>query len=113
MPLPYQRRILLVLLPLAFVLVASVNGCGGSNSGGCIDFAIGGSDVACTVAGDCSFVGALHVCPNDPSCGDENAINKAGADRYAKATASVPLKQVSCGAPSPVACIAQKCVVVR
>jgi hypothetical protein len=95
------------------LMLATSGACSSSSSpGSCVTFTVAAADVACSQASDCTFVGALQVCPGDPSCGDENPVNNAAAQRYASATAGVPLKQVECGAPSPVGCVAQKCVVL-
>jgi hypothetical protein len=96
------------------VVLATGSACSSSSSSAsCVDFVIGSADLSCSVASDCSFVGALHLCPNDPSCGAENAVNKSGEGRYQKATAAVPLTPVQCGAPSPVDCVAGACVVKK
>jgi hypothetical protein len=78
----------------------------------CVDFTIGSADLSCNVASDCTFVGATHLCPHDPSCGPENPVNVAGAARYAQATSGVPLTQVECGVAAPVGCIDHVCQIV-
>jgi hypothetical protein len=78
----------------------------------CVDFSITPTDLTCSVASDCTFVGSLHLCPMDPSCGDENPVNLAAAARYQRATADVPVTQASCGAASPVGCVQGRCAIV-
>jgi hypothetical protein len=79
---------------------------------GCVTFTIAPEDLACSADADCAFVGALRLCPGDPSCGPENPVNVATLARYEHATAEVPVTQVSCGAPSPVRCVAGRCAEV-
>jgi hypothetical protein len=78
----------------------------------CVDFSITPADLTCSVASDCTYVGSLHLCPKDPSCGEEHPVNVAAAARYARATAGVPLTPVECGAASPVGCVQGQCALV-
>jgi hypothetical protein len=106
----------LLLLRIALgelAALASLAGCATSNPDPtCVDFVIGSADLSCNVASDCTFVGALNLCPYDPSCGPENPVNLAGAVRYAQATRGVPLTSVECGAASPVGCVDHVCQIV-
>jgi hypothetical protein len=96
------------------VSLAPALACGSSTGTGaappaCVDFTIERGDTSCATDADCAWVGALHVCPGDPSCGPENPVNVAAANRYEHAIAGVPLTPVSCGAPAPVKCVANVC----
>lgn len=81
-------------------------------SNGCVTFTIAPEDLSCSADVDCAFVGALRLCPGDPSCGAENPVNVATLARYERATAGVPVTTVYCGAPSPVRCVEGRCAEV-
>ena len=81
-------------------------------SNGCVTFTIAPDDLACSADVECTFVGALRLCPGDPSCGLENPVNVATVARYERVTAGVPVTPVSCGAPTPVRCVAGRCAEV-
>ena len=112
-PLTCYARALLAASALC-VVVVSGGGCSSSSSASsaCVDFAVTSADLTCTVSTDCTFIGALTVCPGAPSCGDETPVNSAAAARYDKAVSGVPTRQVECGAPSPVGCVNKQCVIV-
>jgi hypothetical protein len=110
-----------ILVSLVFT-VASAVACGGTDSSPssngsaatsptCADFVVTDDDKVCTVATDCTFVAALRVCSGDPSCGGQVPMNRAGAARYGRETASIERTQASCGAPAPEACVKGRCVV--
>jgi len=116
MPVLMTRTTRNLLVASAFlVLLAGGGGCSSSSSGSsaCVDFTVTSADLTCSVSTDCTFIGALTVCPGDPSCGDETPVNTAAASRYDKAVSGVPTRQVECGAPSPVGCVNKQCVIVN
>ena len=78
----------------------------------CVTFVPTDGDLACNAAAECTWRGDFHLCPNDPSCGWQIALNAAAGARYDTETSAVPLKPVSCGVPSPVACVAHRCALV-
>ena len=82
------------------------------DANGCITFTIVPDDLSCSADADCAFVGALRVCPGDPSCGFENPVNMATVARYERATGGVPVTPVFCGAPTPVRCVEGRCAEV-
>ena len=96
----------------SLVLLGACGSSGSSPSAGCVDFTVAAADLACSADADCTYVGDLHLCPGDPSCGVENAVNIAAAARYEKATAGVPVTEVLCGVSAPVRCVSQRCAAV-
>lgn len=83
----------------------------GAATAQCVDFVVAESELACTIASDCTFVDATRVCPGDPSCGGQLATNRAGRARFDRETGAIARMQVLCGAPAPEECVQGRCVV--
>jgi hypothetical protein len=90
---------------------ASSNDSAATASQACVDFVVSEDEKVCTSSTDCTFVDATRVCPGDPSCGGQVAINRAGRVRYDRETSAIAREKVSCGVAAPEGCVAGRCVV--